>query len=243
VSAVAPQAVREGLDAWIARLYREPELLRMGHNQRPEDLNLGLGWIYYGLARLYRPKLAVVIGSWRGFVPMVIARGCQDNLEGGQVLFIDPSLVDGHWRDPAAVQDWFGSFGLDNIRHRLTTTQDYVGTAEHAGLADIDLLFVDGYHSADQARFDYEAFRDRLSPRSVVFFHDSLRDDASTMYSEERPYAVTVRALMDEYRRNPELQLLDLPFGTGLTLLRKPPPNEVALNSRPPLRRSGQPRT
>lgn len=242
MSAVAAGQEREALEAWIARLYADPELLRMGHNQRPEDLNLGLGWIYYGLARLYRPQRAVVIGSWRGFVPMVIARGCQDNLEGGEVLFIDPSLVDGQWRDPARVQSWFASFGLDNIRHRLATTQDYATSAEHATLAGIDLLFVDGYHTADQARFDYEAFRDKLSPRAIVLFHDSLRDDASTIYGDAQPYAVTVRALMDEYRRDPALQLLDLPFGTGLTLLRRPPANEVAQNLRPPQRRSGQPR-
>ena len=63
------------LSAWIARVYANPELRRMGHNQRLEDLNLGLGWLYYGFARLVRPARAVVIGSWRGFVPLVIAKG------------------------------------------------------------------------------------------------------------------------------------------------------------------------
>ena len=46
------------LDAWIADLFRHPELLRMGHDQRSEDLNLGLGWLYYGLARVQRCGLA-----------------------------------------------------------------------------------------------------------------------------------------------------------------------------------------
>ena len=50
------------LTAWIARLYRHPELLRMGHNQTDEDLNLGLGWIYYGLARLLQSKAHAAIG-------------------------------------------------------------------------------------------------------------------------------------------------------------------------------------
>ena len=30
----------------MARLYANPELCRMGHNQRAEDVNLGLGWLY-----------------------------------------------------------------------------------------------------------------------------------------------------------------------------------------------------
>lgn len=58
-------AAPDDLTAWIARLYRHPDLLRMGHNQSAEDLNLGLGWIYYGFARLLRPARAVVIGSRR----------------------------------------------------------------------------------------------------------------------------------------------------------------------------------
>jgi hypothetical protein len=54
---------------WIAKLLDYRDLTRMGHLQRVEDANLGLGWIYYGLARVIRPKQVVVIGSYRGFVP------------------------------------------------------------------------------------------------------------------------------------------------------------------------------
>ena len=34
---------------WIGRLFENHDLTRMGHGQRVEDLNLGLGWVYYGL--------------------------------------------------------------------------------------------------------------------------------------------------------------------------------------------------
>ena len=40
---------------WIDNLFQEPKLLRMGHSQRLDDLNLGLGWLYYGLVRIARP--------------------------------------------------------------------------------------------------------------------------------------------------------------------------------------------
>ena len=30
---------------WISRLFEHSELTRMGHGQRVEDLNLGLGWL------------------------------------------------------------------------------------------------------------------------------------------------------------------------------------------------------
>jgi predicted O-methyltransferase YrrM len=233
-------AATEPLDAWLTRLFADPLLARMGHNQRATDRNLGLGWIYYGLARLYRPRLAVVIGSWRGFAPMVIARGCQDNADGGRVLFIDPSLVDDFWRDPDRVTAWFAGFGLDNISHRLATTQEYAASPELATLEPVDLLFVDGLHTADQARFDHEAFRDRLAPRSIVLFHDSMRDEESRIYGDDSGYRVTVRALMDEYRQDPGLQVFDLPFGTGLTLLRKATAGEQPFNESPGGRRARQ---
>jgi hypothetical protein len=65
----SPEASPPGLDAWIARLLADDEMVTMGHHQRRADLNLGMGWLYYGFARLVRPKQVVVIGSWRGFVP------------------------------------------------------------------------------------------------------------------------------------------------------------------------------
>ena len=59
---------------WIEQLLAFPGMAGMGHGQRARDANLGLGWAYYALARILRPRTAVVIGSYRGFVPMVIAR-------------------------------------------------------------------------------------------------------------------------------------------------------------------------
>ena len=37
---------------FIRNLFSDPEMLRMGHQQRRDDLNLGLGWIYYALGRV-----------------------------------------------------------------------------------------------------------------------------------------------------------------------------------------------
>ncbi len=211
----------EDLTAWISRLYSNPDLLYMGHNQRTEDLNLGLGWVYYALARLVRPRQAVVIGSWRGFVPLIIAKGCHDNVEPCDVHFVDPSLVDDFWKDPAATTAHFQSFGLGNVRHHLRTTQQFVTTPEYQSLDSVGLLFIDGYHTAEQARFDYRAFAERLAPRALVLFHDSMVLRPSGIYGPGHRYDVTVKDFIDELRQDPGLQLLDLPYGTGLTVLRK----------------------
>jgi hypothetical protein len=129
---------------------------------------------------MVRPRHAVVIGSYRGFVPLVVGRAFQDNLENGRVTFLDPSMVDGFWTDPASVRAHFDRFGVRNICHFRMTTQEFVGTQEYAGLGEIG-LFVDGYHTTEQARFDWEASR-LAWPLGHRPFHDSLvlREPAST---------------------------------------------------------------
>ena len=112
---------------WIARLLEHPDLLRMGHSQSAADENLGLGWLYYAFGRILRSRRAVVIGSWRGFAPLVIGKALQDNLEPGEVIFIDPSFVDDFWTDVERVREYFQSFGVKNIRHFRMTTQEFVG--------------------------------------------------------------------------------------------------------------------
>ena len=92
---------------WIEQIVSNPDLMWMGHGQTVPDRNLGMGWLYYSLARMYRPQHVVCIGSWRGFAPMMFARGMLDNLSDGRVTFIDPSMADGHWSDPESVRAWF----------------------------------------------------------------------------------------------------------------------------------------
>ncbi len=210
-----------GLTEWIARLFEEPGLLRMGHNQRAEDLNLGLGWLYYGLARLLHPKRAVVIGSYRGFVPLLLGKALCDNVEPGEVMFIDPSMVDDFWKDPEAVHAYFRGFGLENVRHHRMTTQQFVETEAYRGLGGIGLLFIDGYHSEEQARFDYRAFEQFLEPRGIALFHDSMVLRPSVVYGAGRVYDMRVKAFLDELKQDPGVQCFDVPFGTGVTLVRK----------------------
>jgi len=205
---------------WIANVLSHPELTRMGHHQRVEDANLGLGWIYYGLARSLRPATVVVIGSWRGFAPLMFAKALTDNTEGGEVIFIDPSLVDDFWRDAENVRDWFAGFGIHNVRHYRMTTQEFTATEDYRALANAGIVFVDGHHSLEQVSIDYDAFRSRLAPDGVMLFHDSLRVRTSDIYGKDKVYLQQVRTFVDELQKIPGVQVFDLPCGDGLTLVR-----------------------
>lgn len=212
---------RTGLEAWIAALCERPELLRMGHQQRAGDLNLGLGWIYYGLARVVRPARAVVVGSWRGFAPLVFGRALQDNTEDGEVIFIDPSLVDDFWVDPARVRAHFAGLGVHNVRHVRMTTAQFRASGEVAALDPVGLVLIDGWHTAAQARFDFETFEPVLAPDAIVLLHDSVAIGTSSCYGPGREYERDVVRYVDELRARPGLQVFDLPFGAGLTLVRR----------------------
>ena len=193
----------------------------MGHAQKPEQADLGLGWIYYSLARVLKPATVVVIGSYRGFVPMMMGRALADNGDAGRVLFIDPSLVDDFWRKPAEVLSHFDKFGLTNIQHFGMTTQDFVRSETYRALTEVGLVFIDGHHSYEQARFDFEAFAPLVSPRGAILFHDSIRVRLSKFYGPDKAYEHRVCDLMTELRRDNRWQVFDMPFGDGLTLVRQ----------------------
>lgn len=213
--------LQETFTDWIARVIEQPRLLLSGHGQRAEDRNLGLGWLYYSLGRVMRPRRAVVIGSWRGFAPLMFGKALQDNLEGGEIIFIDPSLVDDFWKHKTEVDAYFRGLGVENIRHFRMTTQEFVGSPDYQSMEEVGIVFIDGRHTQEQAKFDYDSFKPLLAERGVVMLHDSMvvRDDK--VYGAAKAYTMTVKYFVDQLKQDPTLQVFDLPFGaSGLTLVR-----------------------
>jgi predicted O-methyltransferase YrrM len=208
------------LNDWVNLLFQHRDLLRMGHAQRFDDQNLGLGWLYYALGRVLRPSEVVVIGSFRGFVPLVIARALSDNSEPGHVHFIDPSFVDDFWKQDAQVQEYFSGFGITNVTHHLMTTQQFVESDTYREFQEIGLVFIDGYHSAEQAQFDFESFAPKLAPQGIILLHDSLWGTRSKIYGPGREYTHSVMNFVAKLRHLAEWQVFDFPFGDGVTLVR-----------------------
>jgi len=209
------------LKDWIEKLFEKPELAKMGHAQTVDDANLGLGWIYYGLARVIRPRTVVVIGSHRGFVPLVLGKALTDNGDGGRVVFIDPSMVDDFWKNPQHVRAPFAQFEVANVEHHLMTTEEFIKTNAYASLGPLGMVFIDGYHSEEAARFDYGAFERLLSSEGVILLHDSAACKITRIYGAERAYERRVKVFVDQLKKDNQLQVFDLPFDEGITLVRK----------------------
>ncbi len=127
------------------------------------------------------------------------------------------------------MRDYFREFGVDNIVHHCLTTQQFVQTRDYRQLDKIGIVLIDGYHTADQARFDFEAFADKLAPQGLILLHDSLWRQTSPMYGPGREYVRNVVDFVAELRASTAWQVFDLPFGEGLSLVRRPttPPAPV----------------
>ncbi|WP_158218581.1 class I SAM-dependent methyltransferase [Synechococcus sp. 1G10] len=205
----------------INEMAMTPDLWEMGHGQDFERRELGLGWTYYGLARTLRPRLAVIIGSWRGFVPLLIGRAIQDNDNRGRILFIDPSFADDHWKDGRA-DKYFASYGITCIEHRQQTSQEVVQSADFMQL-EVDFLFIDGLHTEEQCRLEFEAFLPQLAPGAIALFHDSHSQILSEIYGPEKRYKHTTWRYVEELRGHADLQVFDLAIAQGVTLVQRRP--------------------
>src|SRR3990172_3728787 len=141
----------------------------LGHNEDAANLNLGFGFLYYGLVRALRPRHVVVIGSGYGFSVVCLALGLKDNGEGS-LSFVDPSYsmlkhgplhtIGGtsQWDDPQRVREHFRRFGVERIvTHFKLTSEEFFGTYRDRGLPGIDLAFIDGNHSYTAVRHDFLA--------------------------------------------------------------------------------------
>jgi hypothetical protein len=101
------------------------------------------------------------------------------------------------------------------------TTQEFVTTRTYRKLDDIDMLFVDGMHIQEQARFDHVSFEHKMSLKSIALFHDSMTRFHSPIYGADRKYEFSVCDYITELKQRPDLQVMDLPFENGLTLVRQ----------------------
>ena len=139
----------------------------LGHNEKPDNLNLGFGFLYYGMARALRPKHLLVIGSGFGFSVVCFALGIKDNGDG-MLTFVDPSyslLKNGpfktiggtdKWSEPQKVQAHFHQFGVDDIvTHYKLRSDQFFASFKALGLPPIDIAFIDGSHAYENVKHDF----------------------------------------------------------------------------------------
>lgn len=204
------------LNDLVQQMQRDGKLWKMGHGENQLTGDLGLGWLYYGLTRALKPNLALVIGSWRGFVPMLIGQALQESVEGAQLHFIDPSLADEHWEKD--VDQYFIQYGIHCIQHHHMTSEAFLASSQLQP-ESVDLLFIDGLHTYDQCKLEHEGFQPLLSRRALVLFHDSTSRITSGMYGNDKSYRHSVWKYIEELERDSSFRLINLDIAQGLAIV------------------------
>lgn len=138
----------------------------------------GLGdsaWLIYGLVRSLKPDICVEIGSGRGKSACFAGRALKDNRHG-HLYAIDPhSRTD--WNDQMSVHTntiiqrnlrWVG------VRDYVTIIRQTSDVAARQWHDPIDILFIDGDHSYEGVKRDWDLFQHYVRPSGIVIFHDTM---------------------------------------------------------------------
>lgn len=144
------------------------------------DVPSGLGdssWALYGLVRAMRPTVCVEIGSAMGRSAGFIGAALRD-IGIGKLYAIDPHTAtawndDGPTESFATMRRTLKRLGVE--RHVEIVRERSEHAAQHWTLP-IDLLFIDGDHSYEGVRRDWELFMPHVHPFGAVVFHDTLWD-------------------------------------------------------------------
>ncbi|HEX6465017.1 MAG TPA: class I SAM-dependent methyltransferase [Vicinamibacterales bacterium] len=150
-----------------------------GHVAYPRvNFGSGLGegaWLLFGLVHAMRPSVCVEIGSARGqstcYIGMALKR-----VNHGHLYAIDPHQATA-WNDVNAGDTYselrrnLRSAGVDA---RVTIVRRYSSDAAKDWTLPIDLLFIDGDHSYDGVKRDWDLFAPHVREFGLVVFHDTL---------------------------------------------------------------------
>jgi hypothetical protein len=222
-------------DADIQAFSLNPSLLQdildyakpLGHNEKPNNLNLGFGFLYYGLVRALRPRRVLVIGSGFGFSVVCLALGLKDNGKG-KLTFVDPSFSvfkdgpfktvggTGQWNDPQKVNHHFQRFGLgERITHYKLTSQQFFRNYPQFHLPEIDIAFIDGSHAYDDVKHDFVQVVQHTHKNSYILLHDS------SIYIREMVRHAGVKRWLKMIKKEKQaFETLDFPFSSGVALIR-----------------------
>jgi len=199
----------------------------LGHHEDAETLNLGFGFLYYGLIRALRPGHVAVIGSGFGFSVVCLALALKDN-GFGRVSFVDPSYsmlrngplhtVGGtsQWDDPERVHAHFARFGVaDQVTHYKMTSAEFFAGYENLGLPGIQVAFIDGNHAFAEVRNDFIAVMRHARRNSYLLLHDT------NLYVRELVRHAGVKRWLQVLRRDTDyFEVVDFPFSSGIALVR-----------------------
>ena len=211
------------------------------------DLHLGDGLIVYSIIQHMRAKNCVCIGSGGGFVPRIMTQARYDLHQQG----IFEGNSDYNWGDIGAtyVIDACNGIGgpndLENEDsfYRKSFHPRFIKSPSEKAYYDffviqdikIDVLFIDGDHSYEGVKLDFELYSKILSPKGIILIHDTDGEYEESLIVSEDAKKDHHRfdgpsRLIKELQLNPEWNLVNLfnfrilndkPSSSGITIVNR----------------------
>ena len=134
----------------------------------------GLGTLGYAIARRYRPRVVVELGTHMGLYVLAMGMALRDLGQGGKLYAIDT------WQgDPQAtfygdeVYETFlqrrSQLGLEAI---ITPLRMLFSEGVAHVTEPVDLLHIDGLHTYEAVSQDLADFGPKVRPGGIILFHD-----------------------------------------------------------------------
>ncbi|GAB3466581.1 O-methyltransferase [Actinophytocola sediminis] len=165
------------------------------------------------LARLVGARRVLDVGTFTGYSALCLARAVPAD---GVVITCDlnPRLA------TIAVDHWQRAGVADRIDFRIGAgTQVIADVRAEYGPESVDLVFVD----ADKTGYPdyYESALSLVRPNGLLVFDNTLLFGRVVDPAAQDPDTVAIRALNDLLRDDDRIDLVLLPMGDGITLVRK----------------------
>jgi predicted O-methyltransferase YrrM len=133
--------------------------------------------LLYGLVRSMKPDVCVEIGSARGRSAASIGMALKEN-GAGRLYAIDPHRQT-EWNDDDSVNS-FAHISRNLEKLQLGDQVEIVRKTSDEAAAGwsrrIDMIFIDGDHSFEGVKRDWDLFVPHVREFGVVIFHDTLWD-------------------------------------------------------------------
>ena len=188
--------------------------------QKAEIIASGLGDsanLLYGLVRSMKPDVCVEIGAALGKSACYIGMALKEN--GSGVLYsIDPHEPT-DWNDRGAVNSleiFKNNITTLGVADRVNIIRSYSQDAARSWNRPIDFIFIDGDHSYEGVKRDWELFVPHVKPFGVVVFHDTIWDLPD--YRDQRRATMGVPRFVDELRKQ-GYQVLTIDRDCGVSLV------------------------
>ena len=211
------------------------------------DLHMGDGIVVYSMIQHMRAKNCVCIGSGGGFIPRIITQARLDLHKQG----IFEGDGDYNWGDIGStyvVDACNGVGGPNDLEnedsfYRTHFYPRFIKETSEKAFYDffirqdikIDFLFIDGDHSYEGVKLDFDLYSTILSDNGVIMIHDTDGDYEETMIVSEDQRKDYHRfdgpfRLVKELQENPTWNLINLhnfriladkPSSSGITIVNR----------------------